>query len=259
MDGFTSMYAKAITIAASLSILLVLAAARADARVELKSNGDQIEFLFEQAERREVLERLLTMDGATVTWADSAYADERISGQFRGTRGDVLLRLMRSTNFVLVYRDEGSTRRIVQIVVLGPQPGSTPAPSYRALAQAFGPPTDGAVTPEQKLAQLSREEIEQVAVSADEYAKRLEEQRLWGVNATNAHLDLLGRLAAQGLDLPQLRGVGDMSAGHAPGFMPPPVTDPQRLTQETLSLTQMMALRNLNALTRDMNALPGGR
>lgn len=228
----------------------------ADAAVELSGGPEATVLEYRAATRREVLERLLAGRGTKITWTDEGYASEKVDGRITGQFGEVLSRFLRTSNFVIIYREAANSRQISEIILLGSRPGGGTSPSLRAIEIAFGPNTGTAtLTPEQKLGKLAAEEIDQIAISSREYLRRTIEQGLWQQNAANAHLDQLARMAGAGYEMPQGLLPDNASAGLPPYYIEPSPTDPNRYADKGAALTQMMALRGLAALRGSLDAV----
>jgi len=128
-------------------------------------DGLEVVFDVHDVSRREVLDRLLYSQAIEHEWVDAAFAEERISGTFKGSTDTVLQRLLAQANFVAVHAPDGDG--LVRLIIVGramPQPNpagaggtpprnvtdtplATPPPVADGQAAAMAPPAPGSVAP----------------------------------------------------------------------------------------------------------------
>jgi hypothetical protein len=82
-------------------------------------DGSSVAFDVHDVSRREVLNRLLTGKAIELEWVDAAFAEERISGTFKGSADSVLQRLLAQSDFVAVYDRSGDKSRIARLIIVG--------------------------------------------------------------------------------------------------------------------------------------------
>lgn len=82
-------------------------------------DGSSVAFDVRDVSRREVLSRLLRSKEVELEWIDSAFAEERITGAFKGSTDAVLQRLLAQTDFVVVYARDGERSRITRLIIVG--------------------------------------------------------------------------------------------------------------------------------------------
>lgn len=82
-------------------------------------DGSDVAFDVRDVTRREVLSRLLRSEAVELEWGDSALAEERITGAFKGTIEAVLQRLLAQTDYVVIYANDGARPRIARLIILG--------------------------------------------------------------------------------------------------------------------------------------------
>ena len=110
----------------------------------ISPDGDNVAFEVRNVSRREVLDRLLNSKSIEHEWVDVAFADEPISGSFKGSVDDVLQRLLAQANFVAIYAPGGDD--LVRLIIVG---RSTSQPNTAGVAKMAGatPSTNVAGTP----------------------------------------------------------------------------------------------------------------
>src|SRR5439155_18613137 len=94
----------------------------------ISPDGNSVAFDVREVSRREVLNRLLRTKSIEQEWIDSAFADEPISGSFRGSADAILRRLLAQTNYVVVYGRDGDQSRIGRLIILGKSTSQRPSP-----------------------------------------------------------------------------------------------------------------------------------
>jgi hypothetical protein len=82
-------------------------------------DGSSVAFDVRDVSRREVLDRLLVGRAIELEWIDTVFADERISGAFKGTTDSVLQRLLAQSDYVVVYDRKGDKPRIARLIIVG--------------------------------------------------------------------------------------------------------------------------------------------
>jgi hypothetical protein len=85
----------------------------------ISPDGSHVAFDVRDVPRREVLSRLLRGEAVELEWGDSAMAEERITGAFKGTIEAVLQRLLAQTDYVVIYANDGGRSRIARLIIVG--------------------------------------------------------------------------------------------------------------------------------------------
>ena len=67
----------------------------------------------------EVLRRLLDNAPADIQWKDPTLQKQPITGSFNGPIADVVRRLLRGTNFIIVHSDGDGDDAVARVIVLG--------------------------------------------------------------------------------------------------------------------------------------------
>lgn len=106
-------------------------------------DGSSVTFDVRDVSRREVLDRLLTGKGIELEWIDAAFADERISGAFRGSTESVLQRLLAQSDYVAVYDRKGDKSRIARLIIVGRTASESKPAGFPKLELATPSPTAG--------------------------------------------------------------------------------------------------------------------
>lgn len=100
-------------------------AATSGPNVEVRTEGSSLRVSVRSTPRRAVLDHLFKDHQVAVSWQDSNFADEAITGEFRGTVAQVIRQLLGDSNYVmsyqtLVYRELWPAR----VLILGKNTGS---------------------------------------------------------------------------------------------------------------------------------------
>src|SRR5262245_60273132 len=93
---------------------------------EIAINGSEIKIQLAGMTRQAVLTELLGK-AAAVEWLGEPFADEPITGDYRGTTDQIVAALLDRYNFMIRYETHGTQHRISRIVVLGPVPSKASA------------------------------------------------------------------------------------------------------------------------------------
>jgi hypothetical protein len=207
-----------------------------------------------QAPRREVFEHLFTGRNIQLDWLNQSYGEEIISGVYRGTLANIARAVLSDSNFVIVYDSVGDRYWISRLVVMGKSPTGHASPGLSAVVTAMQPDSGSAG----RAKALTAEQLRAVAVSSQEYLRRIERQGTWQLGSSESHLLQLGRTAGAADGYNNRFPGENNSAGLPPLFVPRPDTDtdPARITEYTQALTTQMARRNLLGL---YNALKAAR
>ena len=88
------------------------------------SNGDRVALFAKGATRRQVLNRLFAARDVEIIWKNRVFADERVYGQFEGTRRCVARWLLSRRSYIITYDISGEMPRTFRIFILGPDPPS---------------------------------------------------------------------------------------------------------------------------------------
>lgn len=95
-------------------------AAPDEPRLEVSANGAVVDLQVQATPRRSVIERLFAGRDVVFEWRDAAFADEPVSGLFRGTLTSVTRQLLGESNYVMRYvAGEGDQRRPSRLVIMG--------------------------------------------------------------------------------------------------------------------------------------------
>ncbi len=121
----------------------VAVAAVAESRFTISPDGAHVDFAVREVPRRDVLERLFADRGIKLEWLDRAFADESISGTFKGTPTSVARHLLDRANFVIVYGRKDDTFQISRIVVIGRADKGRSSPGLAAIGPAVQPGRSG--------------------------------------------------------------------------------------------------------------------
>jgi hypothetical protein len=105
-------------------------------------DGSTVAFDVHGVSRRDVLDQLLQNQSIEPEWVDAAFADELISGTFKGSTDAVLQRLLAQANFVAVYAPDGDG--LARLIIVG---RSTPQTNPTGLARDTPPPGNATDTP----------------------------------------------------------------------------------------------------------------
>jgi hypothetical protein len=108
-----------------------------DSRFEFSPDGTSVDFDVRDTARRDVLNRLFAGTGIEIKWVDAVFADERIGGNFSGTRSAVARQLLARTNFVIVHDDSDGKPRVIRVVVVGPATGEQSSTGFAAIDAAM--------------------------------------------------------------------------------------------------------------------------
>jgi hypothetical protein len=87
-------------------------------------NGSRVTLLAEGATRRQALDRLFAARDVEIIWKNRVFADERVHGQFQGTRRCVARWLLSRRSYIITYDTSGEMLRTLRIFILGPDPSS---------------------------------------------------------------------------------------------------------------------------------------
>ena len=118
--------------AVSVSAVPALAAGQ-DSWFEYSPDGAKVDFQLRDVPRREALEHLLAGTGIAVTWINPSFAEQLITGTFKGSREAVARQLLSETDFIIGYTDKSE---IARVVIVGPA-GKTASPGLALLAGAI--------------------------------------------------------------------------------------------------------------------------
>lgn len=219
------------------------------AEIVVNADGQSVVMEVRDATRREVLERLFSGRNIQLDWLNASYGDEKISGTFRGSMPDITRSLLTDSNFVIVYDQIGDNYQISRLVMMGRSLQGQTSGGLSAIASAMqGDPSAGGTKV------LDADQLRTVAVESREYLRRMEQQRMWQLGASQAHLLQLGRIAGATGTYDNLFPGESNSAGLPPLFVPRPDRDPVQFTEYAQALTVQMAQRNLLSLSNALNA-----
>jgi hypothetical protein len=141
MNGFRALkiLSRSLSaVACGCVITLNLAAAGIqESRFDFSADGVNVEFEVRDVPRREVLSRLFADTGIEIRWINSAFADETMSGTFRGAPDIVSRQLLAHMNFVVVNEGSSDAPRITRLIVVGPAKGEKSWPSLSAITNAM--------------------------------------------------------------------------------------------------------------------------
>ena len=111
----------------------------------ISPDGGNVAFDVRDVSRREVLGQLLRSKAIELEWVDSTFAEERISGAFKGSTDAVLQRLLAQTDFVVVYARDGDQSRIARLIVVGKTAASPKSVELSGTNRGAAPPPAGHV------------------------------------------------------------------------------------------------------------------
>jgi hypothetical protein len=137
----------------------VAVAAVAESRFTISPDGAHVDFSVREVPRRDVLERLFADRGIKLEWLDRAFADESISGTFKGTPNSVARNLLERANFVIVYGRRDDAFQISRIVVIGRAEKGRVSPGLAAIAAAGQPGASRPLPPKPSPAPAAREQV----------------------------------------------------------------------------------------------------
>jgi hypothetical protein len=108
-----------------------------ESRFDFSADGANAEFEVRDVPRREVLNRLFADTGIEIRWINAAFADEAMSGMFRGASDVVARQLLAQMNFVIVSDGSDDTPRVTRLIVVGPAKGDQSWPTLSAITTAM--------------------------------------------------------------------------------------------------------------------------